>query len=306
MTAAVIYSLSPLKINSTVLAVSNLRFSPDVQVSSFRHSGNIYPSVIAVPGAQAKVTFSTPFWAAYGLIGVAAAPLKCTVVEIYLAKFTDATRSASTDHAKYALASSPGAALGFATITGARVEQNGILMADVQIQFTSYDGMTHPLLRTDAGTLPTLSSEPLLHSLGPTTINSTTYAGESSAMLDMGVQDQALATDGDLYPRSYCVTGYNRLLSIGFSTPATIWSALGMTGAAITANIVQYFREYDATTQIKKATGLSLTIASGRITPDAMSVDSLGIANAPAIITPLSSSSTDPFVFASGASIPTP
>ncbi len=50
-----------------------------------------------------------------------------------------------------------------------------------------------------------------------------------------------------------------------------------------------------------------LTIAAGaRIVPDTMGADLLQVANAPARIIPLSSSSTDPFTFASGTSIPTP
>ncbi len=304
MAAALIYSLAPVKLNSTVLASSNLSVSPDVMASAFRHSGSVYPSVLVVPGAAPSVSFKTPFAEAYALIGLSKSPLKCTTLEIYLAKFVDAARSSSSVHAKYSLASS---ALGFACITGASVDQNGVLMADVTIALTSSDGMTHPLTRSDANALPTLASEPVLYSFGPTSVNGTVVSGASAVTLDMGVHSQSLATDGDLYPRTFAVLGYDRGLTINFEDAATTWTALGLLGVNISANVIQYFRQYSATTQTKQTTGLSLTMASGRIVPETLSADSLGLVKTSARVTPLSTSDgTDPFVIASGASIPTP
>lgn len=306
MAAALIYSLAPLKLNSTVLATSGLSVTPDVMASAFRHSGNVFPSVVTVPGATAQIRFKTTFLEAYNLIGIGRAPLKCTTVEVYLAKFVDAARSTSSVHAKYALASSPGAALGFATIQGASVDQNGVLMADVKVALTSYDGMTHPLLRSDAGALPTLASEPALYSLGPASLNGTIISGEGSASLEMGVADQSLASDGDLYPRSYAVLGYDRGITANFMDAATAWSTIGLIGTNITANFIQYFRAFDATTQVKLTTGISLTVASGRIVPEALSADNLTLAQTPARIIPLSATNTDPFQLATGQTIPTP
>ncbi len=306
MTAALIYSLAPLKLNSTVLAVSNLTVSPEIMAAGNRHSGNMFPSVLTVAGATPQIRFKTPWQEAYTLIGVGVAPLKCTTVEIYMAKFVDAARSSSSVHARYALATSPGAALGFATIQGASVDQNGVLMADVKIALTSYDGMTHALLRSDNNALPTLAAEPVLYSLGPIKVNGTVISGESSASMEMGVSDQSIPSDGDLYPRTYGVLGYDRGLTVNFADGASAWASLGLLGTNITANVVQYFRQYDATTQSKLTTGLSLTIASGRIVPDTISTDSLSLATAPARVIPLSASATDPFQFASGQTIPTP
>jgi hypothetical protein len=304
MAAALIYSLAPIKLNSTVLATSGLTVSPDIMASAFRHSGSVYPSVLTVAGAGPSFSFKTPFAEAYTLIGLSKTPLKCTTVEIYLAKFVDAARSNSNVHAKYSLASS---ALGFACITGASVDQNGVLMADVSVALISSDGMTHPLTRSDAGTLPTLSAEPVLYSYGPFSLNGTIISGSSSATMDMGVHSRSLATDGDLYPRNFAVLGYDRGLVTHFDDPATAWSTLGLLGANITANVVQYFRKYDATSQTKQTTGLSLTIASGRVIPEAMTADNLALAGSPARVIPLSTSDgTDPFVIASGVSIPTP
>ena len=303
MAAALITSLAPIKLNSTVLATAGLGLSPDIAQTALRHSGNLYPSVLAVAGSAPQIRFRTPFWPAYSLIGIGNGPLKCTAFEVYFAKFIDATRQTGAVHPKLSLATS---ALGMSYITGASVDQNGILMADVTVMLLSNDGMTHPLARADTGTIPALGSEPLLHSLGPVTINGTTIAGSQSATMDMGVQIQALPTDGDIYPRVCGALGHGRKLSIGFADPATLLGSIGLLGANIASSTIQYFREYDATTQVKKTTGLSLTIASGRITPDSWTSDNLQVAQSGLTITPLSATTTDPFQFASGASIPTP
>lgn len=306
MTTALIYSLAPLKLNSTVLAVSNLALSPEIMANPFRHSGNLFPSVISVPGAGPQIRFSTPFAEAYSLIGFGPGPLKCTTVEVYLAKFVDAARSSSSVHTAFKLASSPGAALGFAYITGASVDSNGVFMADVTVMLTSYDGMTHPLARTDNNALPTLASEPVLYSLGPMTVNGTTVAGEASCSLNMGPNMQALPSDGDLYPKTCAMLGYDRVMTVDFKDPTTAWSTLTTIGVNITANVVQYFRQYSATTQVKTAAnGLSITVASGRVVPDAINLSNLGIADGPARVIGLSSSATDPWVLATGVSVPT-
>lgn len=303
MTTALIYSLAPLKLNTTVLAVSNLSVSPDIMANPLRHSGNLFPSVISVPGATPQVKFSTPFAEAYTLIGFGPGPLKCTVAEIYFAKFVDATRSASSVHAALKLAAS---ALGFAYITGASVDSNGVLMADVTVMFISSDGITHPLVRSDNNALPTLAAEPVLYSLGPMVVNGTTVAGEASCNLNMGPQMQSLMSDGDLYPKTCVMLGYDRIMTVDFKDPVTAWTTLTLIGAHITANVIQYFRQYNATTQVKSASnGLSITVASGRVIPDAITTGNLAISDGPARVIGLSSSSTDPWILATGVTVPT-
>ncbi len=244
MTAAIINSLAPLKLNSTVLAIEGLSVSPDVMAQAYRHSGNLYPSIMAVAGAAPTIRFKTPFYAAYLLIGIGAAPLKCTT-------FVDAARASTSVHTKYALATSPGAALGFATIQGASVDQNGILMADVKVVFTSYDGMTYPLVTTTNNALPTLASEPALYSRGPASLNGSIISGNGSASLDLTVHDQSLASDGDLYPRTYAALGYDRGVGVHFLDGISAWASIGVIGTAISSNFIQYFRAYDQTTQAK-------------------------------------------------------
>ncbi len=241
-----------MKLNSTVLPASNFTFSTAIASQAFRHSGNLYPSVMTVAGAQPMVTFKTTFHEAYGLIGIGNGPLKLTTFEIYLAKFTDAVRQTGATSVKFGLNTS---CTGYAYITGASTDQNGILMADVSVAVISNDGMTHPILRTNTVSIPTLAGEPTLYSLGPVTVNGTTIAGVASASFQTGFHTELLATDGDLYPRVFACYGGDRSLSIEFKDAPTAWTTLGLIGVNVSSNVVQYFRGYDATTQVKLATG---------------------------------------------------
>ena len=297
---SLIYSLAPLVINSTTLATQGLQLSPEVALDAFRHSGNEFASVLVAPGAAPRIRFSTPFKAAFDLIGLKV--LKVTTLGVYLAKFVDALRLTGSARS-YSL---NGAAVGFAYITGASVAQQGILMADVEIILLSIDGTTHPLSVSDAGTLPTLASQPALHTLGGTTINGTTIAGVESVTIDLGPQIEARVTDGALYPTVCSYLGGAPMLMGEHADPVTLLTTLGLLGVAASSNIVQYFREYNASTGLTGTTGLSLTIAAGKIVPEAQSADNLAMAKTGFRVQPLSSTSTHPFVIATGASVPSP
>lgn len=303
MTAAIISSLAPAKLNSTVLAIRNLRIQAAIDAQPFRHSGNLYPSVMYVPGATPAVTFQTPFLAAYTLIGLGNGALKLTTFEVYLASFADSVRLGALSHTKYGLNTS---CVGFAYITGFSVDTNGILMADVSVALISNDGMTHPLKKTGSVSLPVLASEPALHSLGPVDINGVVIGGLNQMAVDTGYQTQLLKTDGDLYARNFACMGADRVLNLTFKDALTVWNDLTLLGADISANVVQYLRAYDPTTQVKLGTGLSITMASGRAVQDALTSENLALNETPVKVIPLSATATDPMIIATGVAIPTP
>jgi hypothetical protein len=301
MTTAIFMSAAPIKLNSTVLAAEDLNLSAAVADEVLRHSGNLFGSVLVVPGAAPRVSFRTPFYEAYALIGLQA--LKLTTFELYFAKFVDAVRSASSVHRKYSLTAS---CAGYATIKGSSVAQNGILMAEVEVVLVSNDGQAHPLTAADNGAIPTLSAEPALKTLGPATINGTSTGGYLSCSIDLGNKLETFVSDGDLFPRVAAYTGGDPRITYEHGDPATLFSAIGLTGAALTSNAICYFRDYSASTQLTLTTGLSLTIASGRIIPEDFGASSLGVARGGVRIIGLSTSSTHPIVVATGASVPTP
>lgn len=301
MAAALLYSLAPVKVNSTVIAVDDLGLTPDIVTMPFRHSGNEFSSVLAVPGGTPALKFRTPFAEAFALFGLKV--LKVTVLEVYLAKFVDALRQSGGVHRKYSLATN---AVGMAYMTGASVAQNGILMADVVIVLLNpNDGMVAPLTPVDTGTLPTLAAEPVLYTNGPTSINGTVIAGTMGARFDLGSKVDVRKSDGDLYARVCGWLGGDPSLSIDHADPATLWSTVFPLGVSATS-IVQYFRKYDATAQVTQTTGLSLTITSGRAVPDTLGAKSLELAKSPLRVIGLSSTSTHPVAVATGVSVPTP
>lgn len=301
MSAAVIYGLAPVNLNSTVLPTANLRVSPSVASLLHRNSGLEFASVEAVLGAAPKVSFSCPLYEAYALIGLKT--LALTACDIYLAKFSSAIRQSGSVHPKYSLAASAG---GFAYIRSISCRQGAIAMAEVEVVLTSSDGITHPLTAGTAA-LPSLAGQPALYTMGPFSINGTAIAGAQSASIDLAPNVEALVADGNLYPRVCAYKGADPVITTDVKDPETLRSTLGsFIGAAISANFVQYFRAVDPTAQTAQATGMSLTVASGRCIPTDIATDNGVIAGGGLRVECLSSSSTHPVVVATGAAVPNP
>lgn len=296
--AAIIYSCAPVKLNSTVLAADSLRVPPNVAAAAYRHSGNEFPSVMTAPGAAPRVRFRTPFYEAYNLIGLKG--LRCTTVEVYLSKFSAGLKSSSTDHLKYNLTAS---CEGFAYLTGFGCSQNGILMADVEVVLISNNGTSHPLT-AGTGSLPTLASEPALRTSGPSTINGTTVAGTSGFNVDLGASVQTMLSDGDLYPRACAYVGGDPVITVEHADPATLLATLTLNGVALSSNFVQYARDYSTTTGLTQTTGISITVASGRVIPEDFGADNLAVATGSFRVLAMSTSTTHPLVIATGASVP--
>jgi hypothetical protein len=303
MPSNIIYSLSPIKINSTVLAVENIGLPQDVAGTMHQHSGNEFPTLNAIYGANPKLTFRTPFAGAYALFGLSA--LACTTVEVYLAKFSSLVRAGTTSHPKLALAASASA---YGHITGWSVNQDGILMADCELFYLSADGTTHPISAPSLNqTLPSLASQPLLHTLGPVSFNGTVYGGLNQAACQLGQQVTVQRSDGCLYPYLAARTGAQPKLTGDHLDPIALLASavLGYVGTNITANVVQYYRAYDSTTGLNSGSNcVSVTIASGRVNPTAMEASQGAVAKTGFEVNGLSSSSTNPLVIATNASAP--
>lgn len=301
MTDPLIYSLAPAKINSTVLAVGNLRVSPAVAKAVTRHSGNEFPSIITIPGAAPRVRFQTPFGPAYTLLGLKA--LEVTTLDVAMASFAAGLRQ--TSGRKFGLSTN---ATAFVYIRSVAVPPRGIAWAEIECVYLSADGLLHPVTPATA-TLPVLAAEPQLHTAGPSSLNGTVRAGAVGFTFDLNseVVDGINGEPGDglLYPTVAQYLGGAPSITVEHGDPVSILTDLGLVGANISANAVHYLRAYDATTQLALATGLILTIANGRITPLDFGADSGRVATTGYVVDGLSVGATHPIVITTGA-IPTP
>lgn len=299
---AVVYSLAPAKFNSTVVPVERIGFSAGVIANPHQHSGNEYPTLVAIPGATPRISLTMPFRAAYDVLGFGINSL--TAFEIYLAKFASLTRASGSVHTKWALSSSCTAA---ALITGASVNQDGIVMAEVDIIPLSNNGTTHPLTRTDNNAMPSLSSQPVLHTSGPLSINGTVIPGVRSYGLQLGQRLEIERTDGALYPMLATRVDAAPRITAEHADPVTMYSQLGsLLGASISANVVAYFRQFDATTGVVDtgATAVSVTVASGRVVPLEVSDSQGQVATLGLEVHGLSTSATHPFAMSVSATAP--
>lgn len=295
-----ISGMSPVKIGTTVLAVQDLAVSPEINVANFRHSGNEFPSVGVVPSAMPKVRFRTPFNAAYTLIGMKM--LVATTFEVYFATFASGIRQTGAVHVKYGLATSAQACC---YIDGASVSQNGILMADIAVQLLSADGVTHPLTKTTTVALPTLASEPQLHTMGPFALNATRIDGATQWQLAQNIQLYTPINDGDAFPRTVGWMGADPQIQVAHEDPLTALTSLGLDrGVNITTSAAVFGAGIDPTTQLRQTTGVSLTISTGRVVTGPIQFDLNRPAKMGFTIRALSATTTHPVVVATGATLP--
>lgn len=299
---ATVYSLAPAKFNSTVVPVERIGFSAGIIANPHQHSGNEYPTLIAIPGATPRVTLTVPWRAAYDSLGLGINVL--TAFEIYLAKFASLTRASGSVHTKWALTASCTAA---AMITGASVNQDGILMAEVEVVPLSNTGLAHPLTRTDNNAMPSLASQPVLHTIGPMSINGTVVPGLQSCGIDLGQRLEVQRTDGTLYPILATRMDAAPRLTAGHADPVGMYAQLGsLLGVDITSNVVAYFRQYSATTGIisSGSDAVSITVASGRVVPLEVPASQSTVATIGLEVHGLSSSATHPFAVSVSATAP--
>lgn len=292
--------MSPLKINSTVLAVQNVQFSPEIAYSGFQHSGNEFASIGVCPGGKPMVKFRTPFLAAYNLIGLKL--LVATTLEVYFATFSAGLRnSGSAVNTKLGLNTSCTAC---AYITGASAGQNGILMADVEVIGLSTTGALHPFLETGTVSLPTLGSEPQLHTMGPFALNASRLDGATTSGFTNGIQLSVPLNDGDSFPRTIAWMGAAPRLQVAHQDALQIVTSLGLLGTNIATSLAVFFAGIDPTTQLRQTTGVSLTITSGRVNPGPVQF----ALNQPASIgitgEALSATATHPIAVATAATLP--
>jgi hypothetical protein len=299
---ASIYSMAPAKFGATTVPVERIGFSAGVIVNPHQHSGNEYPTLVSIPGSSPRITLTVPWRAAYDTLGLVITEL--SAFELYLGKFAALIRSAGSVHTKWALTASCKAA---AMITGASVNQDGILMAEVEIVPLSNTGMAHPLTRTDNNAMPTLASQPILHTSGPLSINGTVVPGVASYGLDLGQRLEAQRTDGALYPIVAARVDAAPKVTASHADPVGMYAQLGsLLGANISSNVVAYFRAYDATTGVVSAgaDAVSITVASGRVTPLETAATQGQVATVGIEVQGLSSSATHPFAISNSATAP--
>ena len=298
-----IYSLAPGRIGATVVPVKSVTVSPTIISEQDIHSGNPFPTLVRVSGAQPKLTMVVPFapaWAAIGSFDV----VRVTTLDVYFAKFLNYIRDPGAVHLKLGLSGTSAAAV---MITGISVDQDGDLNATVEVTPISDGSFTNPIAITTAA-LPTLGSQPLLYTLGPVSINGTVIPGLVSAGADLAQQLIVQRSDGSKYAMAASRMSAAPRLFGEHADPGAIAAALTLDGANITSNVIQYFRSYNAVTGVvdnAASSGCSLTVAAGRIHPTDFSVTQGAIAKSGFEFLPLSATTTHPIAVSVTATVPT-
>jgi hypothetical protein len=306
-----ISSLAPMSVtpesgSSTILATEVVGITLGIMSSIIHHSGNIYQTLVVIPGADRRVRISTPFAGAFALFGLGLKP--CTALNLYLAKFSDFNRL--TTGLSITLGASAKAAV---QISGWHVNVDGILMADLDVIFISPDGIVDPFVLTDAAALPAITGTPALHTLGPVSFNiagtPTIIPGVISSGGTIGSQPTLLRTDGDFFGRTAARMSAQPVISITHADPEQLLDSLTQLGLSYAGNTVVYFRSYDPTTGINEATGgISMTMAAGRMVPHNIDESSNVVASTSVDIIGISTdgNTAAPIVVATNVTVPSP
>lgn len=264
-----IYSLAPINLrvsgagSDVVIPVENHAFSTDIISNPFFHTGNVSPTQIVTPGGNPKISVSMPFASAFGVMALGI--VKLTTLDVFLSKYSDFVRLGAISHPNINL--TPGA-FAAGQITNWDVDVDGVLMAVVTFDLLSND-QENPFEAGTGLTLPTLASEPLLHTLGPVKINGTIIPGASASGGAINGSTIIPRYDGDLFPRNAARPQIQPTARIAHSDPVAVLSALGLLGS-MQATTEIWFKAYDATTGVTSSSGgaIKFTIATARINPD--------------------------------------
>jgi hypothetical protein len=297
-----IHSLGPVKINTTTVPVLDIQQSFAHVIEPAEHTGQLYPMLQLVRGSEPRLTLTMPFAAAYDLIGMDS--LQVTALDVWFAKYTDqGVKSTSTDHRKLTLDTDQTA---LAAITSIDVAQDGLLTASVDVVCRSDDGQTHPLT-PDTGSLPTLSSQPDLHTLGPVELQGTAIDRVQGWSIDMGQRIETVRTDGDLYPTVVAYRGGAPTITIDHASVENVLSVLDLIGEAASTDTVLYARQHSATSGlvVGGATAVSITLAGGFVHPDSITASQDGVASPSIVMLPQATTvDTHPLTVSTSATAP--
>lgn len=277
--SAVLSSLAPVTLTksggvATTIPTEHIGVPLGIIQSLHNHSGNVYPTLVVVPGADRRVTLSVPMKIALDTFGLGL--VKLTAFAAFFARFEDFNREDTAVHMALELNT---ACVAAAQISGWTVNVDGILMATVEIVPMSTTGQLDPLKISNDVDLPTLPGSPALHTLGPVKINGTVVPGLSGHSGSIGSNIAVQRTDGDLYARVCARIEAKPTMSLAHQDPVTILNSLTLMGVVIT-EVVVYAKAYDPATGVASQAGsISFTIVSGRIQPAGPDASQGGVAS---------------------------
>lgn len=253
-------TMTPVKLNATVLATESLSYSPGNNDAMTRHSGLPYSSSIVRASAAPRITFRTFFEPAFTLLGFSVTRL--TAVEFHQQTFTNF--EANAGGVKYALNTS---ATAYGYITSVSEGTNGLIMADVEVILLSADGTTNPLAeQASALAILALSAEPQKQVRGPLVVNGTALAGVTSFSLSTGIRAiPADPVDGETFSKTVIDDGGDFTMSFGHQGAKESLAEITNDGSSITSNVVAYLRDVDAAGLTTGTAGVSFTVAAGRV-----------------------------------------
>jgi hypothetical protein len=297
-----IASLAPLRVaGTTVLPVVSVQYDPNVLPEMSQHSGQEFPTLVAVPKVDHGITLEMPFEAAFSAFGFGVT--RYTAFELFAATWGSLVKNSGSVHSKWAL--DTGCSMGV-QITGWRVAQDGYLNALVRCDPFSAAGTATPLVKSDNNALPTLAAEPNRHTLGPISLQGAVRPGMLGSDGNLAPQFEKLFADGGVFPIVGARMGAEPTIDIEHADPVALLGLIGDQGAALSSAAILYFRRYDPAsgTVVGGATAISITVASGRIIPLPMSLEQRRIGRMGARIYGLSTTSTHPFAVSLAATAP--
>lgn len=296
-----IAGMSPLLLGTDVLAIQDIAYSPDLISQPFQHSGNEFPSVGFRPGARPTLKYRTPIKGIYDHLATLKGKSD-TALGLYFSTFANGLRRTGSTHTKLTL---PTGCTAFTWIDAISCRQYGVAMADVMtmLLWSPTGPNTFPLERTNNVALPSLGSEPKLHTFGPMGFDAAIKRGAVGHAFRNNCKVVAPVTDGYGGPTDAFLMELKPQFMIESTDPLSVLDELGLEGEEIATSVALQFTGIDAVTGKRETTGFQLSGTSGHRYSGEFKFSLTDPATAGIIVDLLSSSGTHPVSVNTSATI---
>lgn len=261
-----------------------------------RHSGQRFTSTILHAGGQPTLTISMP--AKFALDNFGLGLNKLSDFKFWLATYADGERQAGATHSNYQAASGA-----YLVVDSISASNKSVATASCRVIPLAGSDVADPWTRNDDASLPTLSAEPTLNTLGPMANGGTAQDGLQSISVNLNQLFEPLPTDGDRYAKRVRYAGGSPTINGTHVGTLGINTLAGFEGVNVT-DLDFYLRENDTANGTLKTTGIELAIADGYLQIDSVANTQDGTTSTNFSVVCESSSGTHPISYTASASIP--
>ncbi len=295
-----IADLAPLSMtidaSTSVVPVGEASVSPDLGTVLYRH-GLSYARSALFPGGTVGVSVPMPVGVALDLLGLEFKLF--AAAKVFLQTYAASARQAGANNRSLTMGA------GIAYITRILLRKNAIATAMVNLLPFSADGDAAPVTPEASQTIPALSAEPTLHTIGPVRLAAATlFPGVNSVEVDLAPRVTPLRHGDHRYPIDATFAGGDPVATIGCDALLAMIDAYAL-GTAATDTLDIYARAGDYASGDLSANGMHLAGTRAVVSPQPVTLPLDGHGSQGAQVRMLATDNVHPLAYTPDTVIPT-